>query len=669
MTERLQYGFFLIALVGAWIKIAGHLGVIMLPVGMFMLGGLSYLLARRRAVYLFFSLLPLVNALPDLGGTGYPFNYLAPALFYLSGMVVGSMLRGERVVVDDGFLKPYLLFLTVVGISAIFVFLRWSNLTLSHLAFFRDTPVEPYGNRISFASIFPVVTFFLYGVSPFAYHFIRSLKLDRDRVLSHLGYGFLGAVGIAVLQKTIYPDLLARKWWLDTMGQANGTFSDFNALGIFSGVLLVVFTYHLGKRFHARELLFSATALVGVFLSGSRTAFIFVLVAFGIFLFRRGIRPRVKIAVLTVSIVAVAFSGGILTQRLQRNIRDAERLIHSARPLRVLDEMSNWRITMIRNSAEMFSGFPLAGVGTGNFLFALKFFKSGQTPVLDLPLNHFLLILDENGAVGLLCFSLFLFVVFRSHFSRRRFFPVLYGTLVLVLLVNNFLWLPEMNILFWVMIALYHRRKSPLPNSVKSRFSGVPIAVGVLLAVFIGSNVRAFQGLHPNTWSFQRGTQYDYGFWYAEKDSRGRPFHWTRDKTGIFIRLNPDGRSADFRLVCGAPIAQLADMRQQVDVYWRGKAVKRVTFTHNGEHEFHILDADHHEGFLELRVNPVFNLKAMGLSPETRDLGVKFFILPKGEIQLKQKVAGLAGGINECRRGIKIPILGIRLPGPTAGSS
>ena len=116
-----------------------------LPVLFLALGLLSYFWNGRKALLLFLFLLPLINSTPDIFFNGYPFNYMGIALFYLSGMMIASRLKKEKAEFDFPGYGLYLLFLVLISISVFFVFLRWSNLTLSSLAFLRDTPVAPGG--------------------------------------------------------------------------------------------------------------------------------------------------------------------------------------------------------------------------------------------------------------------------------------------------------------------------------------------------------------------------------------------------------------------------------------------------------------------------------------------------------------------------------------------
>ena len=143
---------------------------------------------------------------------------------------------------------------------------------------------------------------------------------------------------------------------------------------------------------------------------------------------------------------------------------------------------------------------------------------------------------------------------------------------------------------------------------------------GILFGVFIISSVFHFAALHPKNWVKKTGTAYDYGLWYPETDSRGKVFSWTKQEAGIYLYLNDLGKSKKIRLFCGAPLRELKDRQQAVRIYWRGEPYKSFVFKENRDLEFFIDDQSHDEGFLEMRVEPVFNLKRLGISGDTRNL-------------------------------------------------
>ena len=64
-----------------------------------------------------------------------------------------------------------------------------------------------------------------------------------------------------------------------------------------------------------------------------------------------------------------------------------------------------------------------------------------------------------------------------------------------------------------------------------------------------------------------------------------------------------------------------------VDLFWRGKLFRRVVFFENRLEKFQLVRGQ--EGFLEIRVHPTFNIKAMNLGADPRELGVQFMELAK----------------------------------------
>ncbi len=299
--------------------------------------------AAAGRCWLFLFLLPLTSSTPDLFFNGYPFNYMGVPLFHLAGILCASRLKRERPPTAFPGRRPYLLFLALLGISVFFVFLRWSNLGLSALAFLRDTPVAPSLERLSFACIFPAVTLALFSLAPWAAFLIRQQRLGEADVLVPLKAGFFLSFLLALAQKWIAPDLLAQAWWGTKMGQVNGGFSDFNAFGFFAGAMFLLPGRAADRAVAApgeaaragaaprprpgvfraaaawRSIcLFLAVALAAIFISGCRTAFLFVLAALLRLLFSR--RPGWRIKAMAVALLAVSLliAGGTLRKRLWR---------------------------------------------------------------------------------------------------------------------------------------------------------------------------------------------------------------------------------------------------------------------------------------------------------------------------------------------------------------
>ncbi len=616
-----------------------RLQFVALPVFFLALGFISYAWNGRKALILFLFLLPLVNSAPNLFFNGYPFNYMGIPLFYLSGILCASRLKKEEpecAFPGRGF---YFLFQVLLGISVFFVFLRWSNLGLPALAFLGDTPVAPSGERVSFACIFPVITLALFSLSPFLAFLIRQRHLREREVFAPLQAGFCLSFLLALVQKWIDPGFMAQRWWRLKMNQLNGGFSDFNAFGFFAGALFLYQALKLletlprpkksdgtgedrtrpaGGRLPLSEtvgagMLFLAVALAAIFISGCRTAFLFVLAAVIALVFSRKVGVAAKAAVVLLLAGSLFIAGGMLGKRLQLSVVRAARLSAAADLYQAVDKISNGRLEMLRDGTRMLRRFPVSGVGAGNFLFYLKYLRFKDDAYLDLPLNQYLLFFSETGLAGGLAFIFFLAALFWRQ--RQGSVRSLLAVMAFALLFNNFFWFPEVLLLFWIFVA-----RADWPAAPALKKTGIwPAAV---ILCFVALNIIDFQALHPRNWARETSTPYDYGFSYPEKEN-GRVFRWSGARAGVYIHLGADGRSRDLSLFCGAPLAHLPGQRQTVDIYWRGKLHDRLVFRENGIFLLTIADRDHGEGFLEFRVRPVFNLKRMGLGGESRDLGVQ----------------------------------------------
>jgi hypothetical protein len=621
----------------AVIKIVFHLGFWVIPVVFFAIGLAAALVNRQFSLYLFIFLFPFINSSPALFNTEYPFNYLAPALFLLCGMVIASLVNHIKnsktreepaLVLDKGF-YPYYLFLVLLFISAVFVFLRWSNITLKSIAaagadtpVAPDHPLSPNIQRLSFSSIFPVVSLFIYFISPYIFFYVKKIKPEEKKVFQWLSYGFYVSIALAIFQK-----ISARSLISDRIGkelkQFYGGFSDFNAFGFFSGVMFLWSTYEIKNKNPLGFATF-VVALAGTILSGSRTAFFFILVGIGNLIFSalkdRKKQQKIVVVILIAGVLAaLIFAGGTLKKRLSEGFSENQSLFDK------LNTITNGRLWMTLFSLETLRDNFVEGVGTGNFTFYLAyknylpFKKQGEKYTYDLTLNQYLLVFTENGVLGFLAFTYFMILLYRRSDKK-----LLIGAMLLALLLNNFFWFPEAFLLFWILAALMESPKEKIPE--KSFLSRINKRAALIasVSIMIIYNIVSFHSLHPCTWAQYAGYQYDYGFWYPEKNQQGDEFRWTTGSAGIYLTLDKDGQSREIKLICGAPLNYLKDKQQKVEIYWQGKLYREIVFTGNNENSFKIDSRPLEGGFLELKVIPAFNMEKLGLSPETRDLGVQF---------------------------------------------
>jgi hypothetical protein len=605
----------------------------------------SMLWNRQIALKLFLFLFPFISISPVLVNDKNPYNYMAIPLFLLSGIIIGGMLirfikpddsSSTKKSLDREFFLYYM-FLFILFISAIFVFLRWSNITLDSLtAFFRDTPVSPpvpdlihndssimNEQRVSFASIFPVVSLFIYFISPFVFFLIKKTNLAREKVFVWLSYGFFISVLMAIFQKLFNYSPISDRLGKEVQ-QFNGGCSDFNAFGFFCGVMFLWSTCEIKNKNKLGYVVFIA-ALIGGLLSGSRTVYIFIVIGFinlGLKIIKRGKKQKKRVATIVVGVLllAVIFSSGPISKRLTEGFSQGDDLFEK------IDAITNGRLWMTMFSIKTCRDHLISGVGTGNFTFYLAyknylpFIKQNKRYLYDLTLNHYLLIFTEIGVLGFVYFTAFL-VLCLLRSSRK----ILMGAILFGALVNNFFWFPEAFLLFWVIVALYNTDVSKIKGKKSISLKSKGLMASIVGVIFLISNIFVFNNLHPKNLAHKTGTPYNYGFWYAEKDSTNERFCWTKSRSGVYLFLNNQGESPAIRLSCGAPLEYFKGKKQKVNIYWKGTLYKEITFTKNEDRSFKIKSRPRDQGFMEIHVSPTFNLKKMKISPESRDLGVKFY--------------------------------------------
>ncbi len=626
--------FFLLSFGLAFNKIVINIGFTEIPIIFLLLGFSTYLINTRISLNLFVFLLPLITAFPYFAPNGFPYNYMAVVLFHLSGILIASLIKKEKFDFNFNWSIYYLFFLIIIWISAIFVFLKWSNITLSSMAFLKDTLVEPGGTRTSFASIFPILTLFLFSASPYISVLLKKNRIFGERIFLFLLPGYCISVLISLYQMFVDHYFLKMKMKASKVeaDQFSGGFSDFNSFGFFSGVIFLSFSIFLINHLHNRgnkkesfkKISFYITGMffsaIGIFVSGSRAAFIYILSSLFIFFFSKKVKKKLKIIVLIIFLVISLSGGGVLKKRISNTFKNFYSSFSSDNFIKTLDKASNARIQMFQNSFIIIKNYPLSGVGTGGFLFYLKNLKFNQKYLEDLPLNHYLLIFDEGGIIALLAFLLFFISILKN--LKDKYFIFLVATIYVTLFFNNYFWFPEALLIFWIIVSIGSK------DNISDRFKQKrKILVGfALISIFIAANIYTFGDLHPVNSTAGKNVLYDYGFWYQEKDNNNNKFYWSRGESGFYLIIPETGFSKKIKVVCGAPLSHLKGRSQNLKIFWRRKLFNEVEFKENRSVEFVIKDVPGSRGFLEFRVFPTFNLKKLGLSIETRDLGVKVFL-------------------------------------------
>ncbi len=563
----------------ALLIITARVGGLWISIPLFLLGLLiSHF--KNKGLYIFAFLLPLVNAVPFFLNSGFPFNYFAPSLFLVAGLYLGN--TGFKA---KGYIpQSYSLYLTLLWLSAIFLLLRWSNITLSRLAFLKDTPVTPGGPRVSFGIFFPVITLALYSAGLFAYYLTKNV--DRRKFFQFMSAGTAFAMAIGFLQWAGYRILISPGLW-DKGIRFNATFSDPNAAGAFAGILFGLILLNYSKW---KDLLFLLPPLIIVLLSSSKSGIILVGLSLVIVFFSRRITGNTRIALILGFILLVIPFIPHLKARFYRNYIALIKW-------KKLDVALTGRISLTSKAITGIKEYPVSGIGPGNFTFytSYKFKKHGW---IDIVPSVYLSSMVETGLIGGFFFILFLISFAAGRASPER--SVLY-ILLFIFIFNNGLWNPEVMVIFWILLSGIPPRKIKIP---------LKISVSSLL-IYLIALVLSFNSLHPAKWCVNDGTYYDYGFHQLEDN-----FKWTRRAAGIYGIF----KNSKVRFETGFPFDKTKYSKQIVDVYWNGKKIKRLILNRFKARESLKISG---EGFLEFRIKPWFIPAKLKLSKDPRELGIK----------------------------------------------
>jgi hypothetical protein len=596
---------------------------IFLPVLILFAGFIIYYLSAKNGVYYLFMLFPFINAVPSFFHIGYPHNYLAISLFLFSGIIVYYFLfeaKTEQINTgSESWEKYYLVFLFILFISSVFLFLRWSNITLSLEAFLKDTPVSPSGERLSFGGIFPLLTLYQFSAIPILYIFFKNKRLDKIKSLKFISLGLFVSIIIGLIQKFINDEFMVMRYGFHPLSKKlkNGGFCDQNSFVFFTGIILFLSIIYFYKN-KKLSIATGVIALIGGFLSGTKIFYIFIILALILFFYVLKIDKKRKLIIFMISVfvfsLLVFIMGSTGSSRVKKSLnyfKNSFSAKNSKDRFYLLNHSSNGRFEMIINSMKILKKYPIEGVGSGNFLFYNEYQNLDKEHVHDLSLNEYLRILSEIGIIGFLFFSLFIIVLSRK-FGKEKLLSFLF--ILFILGFNNYLWFPESIIVFPLLIYMLSDNLQKSEYKTGKGFIILSISAVLIFGLF---NIKDFNKLHPLKWAIEKERDYDYGFWYEERDNAGNPYKWTKKSAGIYIS-NP--KQFKIKLSCGAPLDKLPDKKQTVEIFINGRKLRTIVFSSNRIKEFFVREKK--PFFLEFIISPVFNLHKMGLGEEKRELGI-----------------------------------------------
>lgn len=212
-----------------------------------------------------------------------------------------------------------------------------------------------------------------------------------------------------------------------------GTFPHPNVAGAYLSISLIILSGFLVSKLSPQKIFAILSAVLAILLTYSKSAFL--VLYFGLLLSGRGARRL--LALLSIGAIIAA---AILTQISTYQVASvAERLLLSQAALDIA----------LKN--------PFFGVGSSNFILELSklnLFSLSETRLLQPVHNVFLLILAENGVIGLMLFITLLLVVTRKLQGRAK--TAIFLGMLLYLSVDHFLWtLQQGQLIFWLTIAYF----------------------------------------------------------------------------------------------------------------------------------------------------------------------------------------------------------------------
>lgn len=559
--------------------VTARVGGLWISIPFFLLGVLLSFF-KNNGVYFFAFLLPLVNAFPFFLKSGFPFNYFAPSLFLLSGLYIGTMgfKKGNNLP------QSYSLFLILLWSSALALILRWSNITLSTLAFLKDTPVAPGGPRVSFGIFFPVITLALYSGGLLAFYLTRDI--ERKRFFKYMSAGMGLSLIFGLLQWGGYKIFTSPGIW-DKGIRFNSTFSDPNAAGTFGGILFALILLYSSKW---DDMPFLLPPLIVIFLSSSKSGLILVGLSLVFLFFSKKMNKRLRVALILGSILLAIPFIPHLKARFYRNYLALVKW-------KKLDVALTGRISLLSRAITGIKEYPISGIGPGNFLF-YSIYRFNHPKSLDVVPSVYFSSFTETGVVAGLFLLIFLLSFAAGRASPER--TVLYFIL-LIFLFNNALWNPEVMLIFWSVLSGISPRKIKISGKI----------ILPVLGLYLIGLVLSFNSLHPARWCVKSNLFYDYGFHQLEKN-----FKWTKRAAGLYGVF----KNTVINIETGFPFERTKYTRQIVDIYWNGKKIRSTILKSFKPRDTLKISG---EGFLEFRIKPWFVPAKLNLSKDPRELGVK----------------------------------------------
>ena len=650
----------------------------------------AFLLGCWRPYWLFAFLLfmvPWLMAIPlyATGGRVHPMH-IFPLLFGLGGLAFHELFEKRETSSFRG-AWGFGLFLGMVILGAGASFLRYAPEWV-RLGGFYDQVIndKDWTRRQALIYILFNVGKLISGLLLF--FFAQREAARRENALQAFKklWLFLAAGATLTLLAAIYQrcfniEFLAHRtfYWMK-MGRVNGACEDPNALGVVLGLTVIIGLSFLSARkkgegffFPLLVILWSAFSLVGINYSGSRSAFLAVILSLaffllGLFINTRKILParplvRVGICVLSLAILfggAYFYSMKIMRQAdlmltgttkspaLQRRLKKDIRSIRNAGKISKIFNDAR-RQVFPRYAREVASDTWPTGVGVGSFVTELPNYAKYEEETLrsvDNACNFYLQVEAELGLYGIVGLGFFMFGLLSAFllawFKWRAneedlgeiwaaFQPLLIFALLLLLGVHQEaleVSIPWHIFLGFAAAFLTARAGGPLKLHSEAHFLSL-VTLGLLLvAAFFGYRRLNAGKLNSerrlaSICRFSEAGFYPWETWHAQSQS----WRWC-GKEG-FICMRKQNEKLSFDLVSNRP--DLEKRPLQVTVFINGTPQTNVVLSVPGEKKTLKLSAgfslpfdavtDQHTA-LRLSCSETWKPKDYGAENDERELGV-----------------------------------------------
>lgn len=359
---------------------------------------------------------------------GIPIDYLAPAI-YLSDLAiiayVAAFAIGYRAKFTEIYRKrrkfiwillAFTLYLTISsigqGTSAFWASLKFLEMSL--MAIFASITLEKASLKRPLRLILAISLFWQSVL------IIGQFALQRSLGLWILGERSFDDATFGIAHAQILGSQLLRPY---------GTFPHPNVAAAFLVIFMILFlSFRPQSKQKPLQIIVTVLSVVAIFLTFSQAALL-VLAIIAIVL-AQPLRIRLVISLLLIVLLGI-FAKQILAGQIASI---AERL------------------TLAQAAFDITAKNPLFGVGSNNFipqLSKLNLFSLAETRLLQPVHNIFLLILAENGLIGLLLFTALLATVAANITGKTKI--ALFAALLVFGSLDHFFWtLHQGQLLFWL---------------------------------------------------------------------------------------------------------------------------------------------------------------------------------------------------------------------------